>query len=459
MRLLLLALIALVVVPVSVAKAQPVVVTVTRQSNGFIADFVFPRPAPAWGFFRSSPAANDGRSWRLQSWQVLTPGVALQRRGKFDALVSTNGRPVPPKVRVQLQPFTGHLVADYVPALRLGGDSVALFDGHFATFSVDSAAKLDRLPVALDATLVGDSGTSLKFRGGSLRLAGDVQGYRAGNSEGTYGLFDVPRASVRNGVATVIDGEMPQWIADDLTAYAPRVFELLSRRLGPSGIAEPTFLAAWEGGAKDGASFNGGTLKGLVLMRFEGKSALKQLPALTDLAHWFIAHEASHFWLGQSVRYTTQFDSWIMEGGADLLAMRTAQQLDPRFNGSKKINESLVDCLKLAGRPVATALERDEYRAYYACGGIFALVAEKANGGDFYDFTRKLIAANQGDHELTAAEWYAALDRASGSRKLSTEIRALVEKGSPDPKTALTTLLRDAGIAYTLNAKGDLQLQ
>src|SRR4030095_9048957 len=112
----------------------------------------------------------------------------------------------------------------------------------------------------------------------------------------------------------------------------------------------------------------------------------------------FIAHEASHFWLGQSVRYTTQFDSWIMEGGADLLAMRTVQQLDPRFNGSKKINESLVDCLKLAGRPVATALERDEYRAYYACGGIFALVAEKANGGDFYDFTRKLIAANQGDH-------------------------------------------------------------
>jgi len=58
MRLLLLALIALVVVPVSVAKAQPVVVTVTRQSNGFIADFAFPRPAPAWGFFRSSPAAN-----------------------------------------------------------------------------------------------------------------------------------------------------------------------------------------------------------------------------------------------------------------------------------------------------------------------------------------------------------------------------------------------------------------
>jgi hypothetical protein len=194
-------------------------------------------------------------------------------------------------------------------------------------------------------------------------------------------------------------------------------------------------------------------------MRFEGKSALKQLPALTDLAHWFIAHEGAHFWLGQSVRYATQLDSWIMEGGADLLAMRTAQQLDPRFNGRRKINESLRDCLNLAANPIATALERGEYRANYACGGIFALVAEKANGGDFYDFTRKLVEANRNDRELTAAEWYAALDKASGSRKLSSQIRALVERGSANPRAAITTLLREAGIAYGMNAKGELLLQ
>ena len=460
MRRALAALLALFASPAFAAPPpNPVDVTVTRTGDTFAAEFTFPYASAAWGFFRSSPAATDQRSWRLQSWHVLTPGVSLQRRGKFDAFVGSNGRAVPRKVRVRVAPFTGHLAADYVPALRLGGDSVALFDGHFATFSVDSAARLDSLPVTFDRNLIGDSGTLLRFRGENLRLAGDVDGYRTGNSEGTYGLFGVPRATLSNGVATVVDSEMPQWIADDLTAYAPRVFELLSGRLGPSGITEPTFLAAWEGSAREGASFNGGTLKGLVLMRFEGKSALKQLPALTDLAHWFIAHEGAHFWLGQSVRYGSQLESWIMEGGADLLAMRTAQRLDPRFNGSKKINESLRDCLKLADQPIATALERGEYRANYACGGIFALVAEKANGGDFYDFTRKLVDANRGDRELTAAEWYAALDRASGSRKLSSQIRALVERGSANPRAALTTLLSDAGIAYGLNAKGELQLQ
>ncbi len=125
----------------------------------------------------------------------------------------------------------------------------------------------------------------------------------------------------------------------------------------------------------------------------------------------------------------------------------------------RRSTKSLRDCLALADQPIATALERGEYRANYACGGIFALVAEKANGGDFYDFTRKLVDANRGDRELTAAEWYAALDRASGSRKLSSQIRALVERGSPNPKAAITTLLSDAGIAYGLNAKGELQLQ
>ena len=77
---------------------------------------------------------------------------------------------------------------------------------------------------------------------------------------------------------------MPKWIADDLASTTPKVIETLTAGLGPSGVAEPTILAAWEGADREGASYNGGTLKGLVLMRFEGESALRPLPALADLA-------------------------------------------------------------------------------------------------------------------------------------------------------------------------------
>lgn len=451
---LLVALLLTILAP-AVAAAQPVRVAVSRTGDSFLAEFALPRAAPTWGFFRSSPAAKNNQSWRLQSWQVLTPGVALQRRGSFDALVSTNGRPVPSRVQVRVTPFTGDLLADYVPALRLGGNSVAIFDGHYSLFSVDRAEVLDRLPAAGDPARIRDSGTSVQFRGRNLRLAGDIDGYRRGNSEGTYGLYEVPRAVVRDGVATVIDSDLPKWIADDLASYAPRVMDALTASLGPSGVAEPTILAAWEGPNGEGASMNGGTLKGLILMRFEGSAALSPVPALADMAHWFIAHEASHFWLGQSVHYATSRDSWIMEGGADLLAMRTVQRLNPAFDARAKLNEALRDCSTLAARPVATAIDRNEVRANYACGAVFALVAEKANRGDFFGFVRRLVDANRADRGLTSAEWLAAL----GKPAQASAIRVLVERGSPTPKIALANLLRDAGIAFASDANGVPQLQ
>ena len=440
------------------AQAQPVRVTVDRSGNAFVAEFVFPRAAPAWGFFRSSPAASNRQSWRQQSWQILTPGVRLERRGSFDALIA-GGRPVPRVVRVRFTPFTGDLLADYVPALRLGGTSVAVFDGHFAAFSVNRPDILNRLPVGGDPKLIVDTNTAVQFRGRNLRLAGDVEGYRRGNSEGTYGLYEVPRAVVRSGVATVIDSDLPKWIADDLASFTPRVIDVLTSRLGPSGMTQPTILAAWEGPNGEGASMNGGTLKGLILMRFEGQSALRQLPALADMAHWFIAHEASHFWLGQAVRYATPRDSWIMEGGADLLAMRTVQQLNPAFNLRAKLNEALRDCSNLAVRPVATAIDRNEVRANYACGSIFALVAERANKGDFFGFVRRIVDANRADRELTSAEWLAAFERLGASTAQSTAIRELVERGSRHPKAVLARLLRDAGIPHTVDAAGVPQLQ
>ena len=440
------------------AHAQPVRVTVNRTGDTFVAEFVFPRAAPAWGFFRSSPAASNRQSWRQQSWQVLTPRVRLERRGSFDALTA-GGRPVPRIVRVRFTPFTGDLLADYVPALRLGGNSVAIFDGHFAVFSANRADILNRLPVGGDPRFIVDTNTAVQFRGRNLRLAGDVGGYRRSSSEGTYGLYEVPRAVVRSGVATVIDSDLPKWIADDLASYTPRVIDMLTGRLGPSGVVQPTILAAWEGPNGEGASMNGGTLKGLILMRFEGQSALRQVPALADMAHWFIAHEASHFWLGQAVRYATPRDSWIMEGGADLLAMRTVQRLNPNFRPTAKLNEALRDCSSLGARPIATAIDRNEVRANYACGAIFALVAERANKGDFFGFVRRIVDANRADRELTSAEWLAAFERSGGSRAQSAAIRELVERGSRNPKVALARLLRDAGIGHTLDATGVPQLQ
>ena len=456
--------IAFAVLAAAPAPAQqqtgPIETVVTRHGDTFVADFTFPSDAAAWAFWRSTPAESDRKSWRTRSWTVLTPGVQLQRRGRYDAFVASNGGAVPRKVRIRIKPFTEEVAADYVPALLLGGRSVALFDGHFAAFSVRQASALDTMGTEPDESAIGDSGTRVRFVGGRrpFRLAGDVAGYRSGMSSGAYGLFDVPRATITNGVATVIDSEMPGWFASDVGAFTPQVIRLLQSRLGPSGLVEPTILAAWEGAIRDGVSMNGGTLKGLILMRVEGRGALTEGKWLRDRAHWFIAHEASHFWLGQAIGYQSQRDNWIMEGGADLLAARTVQKLVRGYSPQEFLNEAITDCAKGASKPVADAPERGEYRTTYACGTLFSLVAERASEGNFYGFTRALIDRHRSKREVNTADWLAELNRASGKPALSGAIRALLDKGASDPKSAIAALLRDGGITFSVSADGSPKL-
>lgn len=458
MRTLLALLLMLIAVP---AAAEPVRVTVTRQGDHFIADYTFPTDADAWGFWRSSLSMADELPFRPRTWSVLTPDVKLERRGKQDALVARAGKTVPRRVKVRLTPFTGHLIADYVPAMQLGGKSLALFDGHFSVFSVGDRSVLDTLQPAFDPAQapIGDPGTAIEFKGRGLRIAGDVDGYRLGQSNGAYGLFDVPQAIVRDGVATVIDTELPQWISEYLAEYTPQAMASLTAALGPSGVTEPTVLAAWEGVETKDPSMNGGTLKGLILMRFEGADALQPNDGLRRLARWFVAHEAAHFWLGQSVAYETVRDSWIMEGGADLLAIRTLAKLDSSYDAKRRLNRSISDCVKLGGRPVSTAHERNEHDAFYACGAVFGLVAERANRGDFFGFARQLIADNQRDKRLNRAEWLGRLDQLSGRPTLRKQIETMLDDGTADPAASIAMLLKDANIPFSLDPKGTPQLQ
>lgn len=438
---------ALLAAAAAISPGPPVSVSVARAGDGFEAEFRLPRAAPAWGFFRSSDARGGG-PWRQASWTVVTPGVRLVRRGRYDALVGSEGRPVPREVRVRFTPFTGDLLADYVPALRLGGRGVALFDGHFALFSVASPARLDTLPVDLADTEVGDSGTTVRFVApeGRLRLAGDVAGYRSGDSQGTYGLFDVPQASEQDGMATVIDQDMPAWLAGDIRSFTPQVLARYRTALGSPGTLRPTVLASWAGADTPGVNLNGGVLRGLVLMRLAGQQATTPDPRVRAAAHRFIAHESAHFWLGQALEYERAADSWIMEGGADLLAIRTLAATDPGFDARAALQKSLDSCV-LASRKggLASAGERGDNQAWYDCGAMLALAAERASGGDFGRFVRALIAATT-DRKIGGAEWLALLDRAAPGRNLAALAAPLLSKAQPDAR-GWTALLGAAGVA------------
>jgi hypothetical protein len=107
---------------------------------------------------------------------------------------------------------------------------------------------------------------------------------------------------------------------------------------------------------------------------------------------------------------------------------------------------------------VATAHERNDHDAFYACGAVFALIAEKANGGDFSGFVRRLVEANRADRRLNRAEWLTELARLSGSSESGRQISAMLDQGATDPSATIAELLRDAGLAFGLDEKGVPQL-
>ena len=433
----------------AVASAAPAEVSVTRSGGGFDAVYTLPRAAPAWGFFRSSLAADDRQPWRQRSWTVLTPGVRLERRGAYDALVATNGGPVPRTVRVRVDPYTREVLSDYVPALRLGG-GVALFDGQFSLFSVASPAALDRLGPDPETGAITDTSTRVHFRGSptAVRLAGDTVGYARGNSAGTYGLFGVASATVQDGMATVVDPQMPAWLAADIQTFTPRLLERYRKLLGSPGDLRPTLLASWAGADRAGASLNGGVLKGLVLMRISGAAATQPSPPLRTLAHRYIAHESAHFWLGQLVDYDKVADNWIVEGGADLLAIRALAEADPSYDSRAALNKSLTECIAASRRGgLASAAQRQDFQIKYDCGAILSLVAERAAGGDFHAFVRRILAANATDRAVSTEEWLALLESYPAGRPLTPLIRLLLNDPQPTPR-GWTELLTAASIRY-----------
>jgi hypothetical protein len=190
-------------------------------------------------------------------------------------------------------------------------------------------------------------------------------------------------------------------------------------------------------------------------MTYEGAGVLNVNDALRRQGLWFIAHESAHFWLGQAVANQFSRDLWITEGGADLLAVRTVAEVDPSYDPQEALQTAVEDCAELtANRGVASAEQRNEHRAYYACGALFGLVVEAASHRPFAEFVRDLIAASRADHVVTRGEWMAAFEAATGDAVLAGDIARLLDEGAEDPKAALAALFTRAGVVFVEDDDG-----
>lgn len=451
----------LIAMPVQAAETPtPAMdVMVLKKADRWTADFTFNKKARAWVFRRSGLTYDSHKPWRAQSWMVETPGVMLQRHGHYDVLVSTTGKAIPKKTRISFTPFARVLLGDYDPALSFTDGSIALFSQQFEAFPYDDVAAIAGFSTDLNTITANQVNvrTRMKDSAGPLLYLG--QRFNSveitGGGGGGYIVFGPISPVETPSMSMIVDPQLPVWIGGTLRRAVPKIIDGYAEALGPPPGSRPTIMVSWAGPKKNVRSMSGSVLPDLVIMTFEGEAMLAESDNERHHALWFIAHESAHFWLGNQIHEETTRDRWIFEGGSDLLAFRSVATSEPSYDWRAAINKSIAECVTLsAGKPIATAQERNEHRAYYTCGAVFGLVAEAASKKPFTVFVRSLIDANRSDKVVTRAEWLAELDRVSGDPSLSRDIGEMIDKGSADPKALIASLFMRAGIVFTLDESG-----
>ncbi|GAA0653965.1 hypothetical protein [Brevundimonas lenta] len=438
------------------APTQPAV-TVTRDGDAWTAEYEFDRDAAVWAFFRSSLIDGPRRSWRLDQWRVVTPGVVLERVGSRDILRTVDGGPVPRRVTIAFKPKTENLEADY-GVLSFSDGAVALPTGHFDVFPVASVEAARQVPDDLNGYPLetGASNVTWRDRAGPILFRGQRVPEATAIEADTYVLFGQADLVEGARMTTVIDPQLPSWISAGIEGFAPQVADYYAQRLGPGQTERPTIMVSWAGPTPGLTSMGGSVMPGLIVMNFDGVGVVQPSAGVLGMSRWFIGHESAHFWLGQTVRYERARDAWITEGGADLMAIRALKSLDPVWDDRAELQKEVDDCADLAVRPVASAGERGEHRAYYACGAVFALVAEgvqgKKDGGDWFAFLKPLIDASREDGVLSRDEWLSGLTSVSGGSELRKAIETLLDDGSADPAAAIAALFDRAGVPHRLEA-------
>lgn len=427
-------------------------VDVQRDGDLWTAEYLFSRDAGAWVFPRSALEEQSRQAWRPAHWEVLTPGVRLERRGNFDLLAAEDGGPVPRAVSIRIVPAAVSAVMNYDPFLIFSDGSVALYTEQFDVLPLPDPEAAGALGFDLHDTGMPDGRVAMRFtdRSGPVLHGGERQGQASTHNDAdTYILFGAIDPVADADMAAILDPALPSWIGDDLSRSIPMMIGHYADRLGPRSGPRPTVMATWAGPTPGLISAGGSVLPGLVVMRLEGVGLFEETDRARHHLRWFVAHEAAHFWLGQEIGYENSTESWITEGGAELLAIRAVAALGHGETWRGDVGKWVADCIDLSrDRGVATARDRGEDRAYYACGALFAMIAEAASDGDFFAFVRRLIADHRDTGRVGRAQWLAALDRAWGNSALSAGIAAMLDDGAADPAAAIARLFTEAGIAW-----------
>ena len=438
---------------------------VARDGERWTAEFRFRRASAGLGVRRAPPLTRGRASspWRPRSWTVETPGVRLERRGRYDVLVAADGGPVPARVRVRFTPFAGDLIADYDPALVFTDGSVALYSEQFDAFPLASAAAAGRLPVDLDRRRrsAGPHPGHLPRRGGPVLPCRPPRrvGVTLDEGDGTYVLFgpaepivtDDDRRDHRSAAAGMAPAtRSPARRRTSSPATPPRS--------APRRGAKPTIMVSWAGPTPRRHQHGRQHLAGpdrhdLSKATACSRKMTRRAPSASGSSP--MKRRIS----GSARRSATNIarDAWITEGGADLLAVRTVAAVDPALRSGAPSCRRAIARLRAAER-------RPRRRRRRASATSIALIMPAARSSPWSPKRRR---GGPSSHFVRAADRRQPRRRrsspapngwprstgVSGDPLAEPRHRAACStSGAADPKAAIASLFTRAGVA--LHAAG-----
>lgn len=375
--------------------------------------------------------------------------------GNFDALFRTDNRPIG-SVRIRITPYSSPLQHDYLPVMSFSDGGLAFYTGHFAVLPQQSLAKVAILPGQLEVPELSAAMT-LNDPGHQLLVNGQVFSGSASKEireNGTYAYTGAATPVEGPYFAHVIDPNLPGWIRKDLDAFLPSLLGIYNKQLGAPSGGRPMALIAWGGAERDGYSQSGSVLPGMVVMTLSGKQNVTPDPRVQAALRSFFGHEVGHFWLGQTVGYQNQDDSWITEGGADYLAVTATKLIDQSYDQNGAWQRQLDDCLARLGpgEPLIQAVERGDDRARYSCGSLLFLAANSAahkrnSSSNAFTFARQIMSDNRDSGTVTEVKWLKRFAVVGGA-DLAGDVRDFIELGSSDPVSFWERLFAATAVPY-----------
>lgn len=376
--------------------------------------------------------------YRKQRWMFEKADFVISKSDDGERIERRDGEAFDRFV-LSVEPHDVRLEKNYQPTARYGEGGVLVFTGHFAPR--------------------GEDGTRMEARFGFYPSPGAkavafgeradaFEGWRSPMAHPAY-VYMGPVAPVETDeVMAIVDPDAPRWIIDEFYDFTPRIFARLAEAFGFALETKPNlFLAAPLGREAGRLSYAGDALPGQVQITLEGQAWAQRSDKALGIFRRSTIHEAVHLWQAGARPGADDVPDWIHEGAADAIAAETLVTLGI-WDGDAYAADFAAARAECAERlrmgSLASADERGDYRAVYACGHVIAAAVSWADDAPVADFWRAFLARTAGTDGYTQGS-FLALARERTDARFADALRAFIRTPPADPEREIDRLLAAAG--------------